>query len=78
MMKNIAKIIIFSFSLLAFSPLFASYGTDDVASIKAELEEVKVKLRSAKGANKSRLMKRMAKLENKLTETSSADRKRSK
>ena len=75
MMKKYANVIILSLSLL-LAPV--AYGSTDVTEIKKELKEVKEKLRSAKGSTKSRLMKRMARLENKLTESSSADRKRSK
>ena len=75
MMKKYANIIILSLSLI-LSPVV--YGSDDVQEIKKELKEVRAKLRSAEGSSKSRLMKRMARLENKLTESSSADRKRSK
>jgi uncharacterized membrane protein (DUF106 family) len=75
MIKNSAKTIIL---ILSLTLSFNSFGAESLSEIKKELNEVKAKLRSAEGANKERLMKRMAKLENKLTESSSADRKRSK
>jgi len=75
MMKNIAKITLLSVALVITS---VAIGSNDTSSVQKELVKVKAEIKKASGANKERLMKRMAKLENKLTESSSADRKQSK
>ena len=84
MIKKIAKKFILNLSIILFyifSIFFVfsvAHGSDDVNEIKRELKEIRSKLKLASGSDKSRLMKRMAKLENKLTESFSADRKQSK
>jgi len=51
---------------------------DDLQEVRQELNSFKVKLRSAEGSQKVKLMKKMAKLENELVESSGADRNKSK
>ena len=77
MIKDRSKIVILILSTFFLS--FVLYAANDVKSIKKELKWIRVELKTTKSSsNRSRLMKRMAELENKLTESSSADRKESK
>jgi hypothetical protein len=56
----------------------SSPPSTDVSSIENRIEVIKFKLGKAKSLKKASLMKELAELENKLTESSSADRKDSK
>ena len=56
----------------------AAVGASNLQEVKKELQDVKKKLKSAEGAQKVKLMKKMAKLENQIVEDSGADSNKSK
>jgi|GEM_PF-4292185 len=58
--------------------MMSSNQSSDVKSLKNRIAVIKSKLGKAKALKRAALMKELAELENKLTESSSADRKDSK